>query len=169
VAADDASKSPRPFDVRTIKTLVGLMTQHDLSEIDLHEGEHRIRLRRGTRPAVVQTTSPPAPVAPSAPTPGPSTPPPAAVEAKAGPPNKAYQYIKSPTPGTFYAKPNPDAPPFVTAGSRVTPETVVCTIEAMKIFNEIQAECTGVITKVMAENGQAVEWGTPLFEVDPTG
>ena len=61
MAVDDANKSPRPFDVRTIKTLVGLMTQHDLSEIDLHEGEHRIRLRRGTQPAIVQP-----PILPSA-------------------------------------------------------------------------------------------------------
>jgi acetyl-CoA carboxylase biotin carboxyl carrier protein len=142
------------------------MTQHDLSEIDLHEGEHRIRLRRGTRPAVV-TALPPAPAA--APPPNPAAPaiaPPAAAESPPTAPGKAYHAIKSPTPGTFYSKPNPDAPPFVSVGSRVTPETVVCTIEAMKIFNEIQAECTGVITKVLAENGQAVEWGTPLFEVD---
>jgi len=171
VAADDPSKSPRPFDVRTIKYLVGLMSQHDLSEIDLHEGEHRIRLRRGTRPALVHApllpaaplTAPhPAPAAPAA---GPTPP-----SADAAPkPAKAVQIIKSPTPGTFYASPNPDAPPFVGVGSRVTPETVVCVIEAMKIFNEIQAECRGVITKVLVQNQQPVEYGQALFEVDPAG
>ena len=164
---DDAGPPPRPFDVRIIKTLVGLMNEHDLSEIDLHEGEHRIRLRRGTQQQVVQAVSGPAPhqasIAPAAPTASPPA------DAKPSKPAKAGQAIKSPTPGTFYASPSPGAPPFVTVGSRVTPETVVCIIEAMKILNEIPAECSGVITKVLAENQQPVEYGQALFEVDPTG
>jgi acetyl-CoA carboxylase biotin carboxyl carrier protein len=77
--------------------------------------------------------------------------------------------IKSPTPGTFYSSPSPDAEPFVRIGSRVTPTTVVCVIEAMKIFNEIQAECSGVITEISVENQQPVEYGQVLFKVDPTG
>ena len=84
-------------------------------------------------------------------------------------PTKPEQLIKSPTPGTFYAAPSPDAEPFVRVGSRVTPTTVVCVIEAMKIFNEIQAECSGVITAVLVENQQPVEYGQALFKVDPTG
>jgi len=162
--ADESEGPPRPFDVRIITTLVGLMNQHDLSEIDLHEGEHRIRLRRGTRQEIVQTvSSPPAHQPAAAPT---AANPPA--EAKPAKTTKAGQTIKSPTPGTFYTSPSPGAPSFVTVGSRVTPETVVCIIEAMKILNEIPAECSGVITKVLVDNQQPVEYGQPLFEVDPT-
>jgi acetyl-CoA carboxylase biotin carboxyl carrier protein len=167
VAAED-DKTPRPFDVRLIKTLVALMKQHDLSEVDLNEGDHRIRLRRGTKPTTAAAPAPvPAtpPLAPAA-HPAPAAPPPAAEPAK---PAKNLVPIKSPTPGTFYTSPSPDAPPFVSVGSRVTPSTVVCVIEAMKIFNEIQAECSGVITEVLVQNQQPVEWGQVLFNVDPTG
>src|SRR5262249_56279028 len=76
--------------------------------------------------------------------------------------------IRSPTPGTFYAAPKPGAEPFVRVGSRVTPTTVVGIIEAMKILNEITADCTGVITEVLVENQQPVEFGQVLFRVDPT-
>ena len=169
MAADDTSKSPRPFDARTIKYLVGLMSQHDLSEIDLHEGEHRIRLRRGTQPALVHPAFLPAAGPPTPPPPTPAAAPPPAGADSAPKPAQAAQTIKSPTPGTFYASPNPETPPFVGVGSRVTPETVVCIIEAMKIFNEIQAECRGVITKVLVQYQQPVEYGQALFEVDPTG
>ena len=77
--------------------------------------------------------------------------------------------IKSPTPGTFYAAPSPDAPPYVKVGAKVTPTTVVCQIEAMKIFNEIAAECAGVIAEVLVEDKQPVEFGQVLFRVDPNG
>jgi acetyl-CoA carboxylase biotin carboxyl carrier protein len=163
--ADDANP-PSPFDVQTIKHLVTLMSRHDLSEIDLRDGQARLRLRRGPR----RVAAPPAPIVavPTvAPTPAPSAPP--APREEAARPSKNLVEIKSPTPGTFYAKPNPDSPPFVTVGSRVTPTTVVCTIEAMKIYNEITADCSGVIAEVLAEDGKPVEWGTVLFRVDPAG
>lgn len=167
MAADDTSKSPRPFDVRTIKTLVSLMNQNDLSEIDLHEGEFRIRLRRGTKPAIVQSAAPAVSGSGIAvPTQPPVAVAPPKAEAK---PSQPGASIKSPTPGTFYTSSSPESPPFVSVGARVTPETVVCIIEAMKIFNEIQAECSGVITKVLVQNQQPVEYGQALFEVDPTG
>ncbi len=73
--------------------------------------------------------------------------------------------IDSPMVGTFYAAPNPDSPPFVNVGSTVDAETVVCLVEAMKIFNEIKAECSGTIEKVMVSNGESVEFGQPLFKV----
>jgi acetyl-CoA carboxylase biotin carboxyl carrier protein len=160
---DEPAVPPRPFDVRVIKTLVGLMNEHDLSEIDLHEGEHRIRIRRGTRQEVVTTVASPAPHQPA--TAATSYQP----DTKPARPAAAGAVIKSPTPGTFYASPSPGAPPFVSVGSRVAPETVVCIIEAMKILNEIPAECSGVITKVLVENQQPVEYGQALFEVDPSG
>jgi acetyl-CoA carboxylase biotin carboxyl carrier protein len=163
----DAPKSPDPFDVRTIRNLVNLMAQHDLSEIDLRQGDHRIRLRRGqpsrfapppvqespaqTRDTAVQSVSTPPDVEPVA------------------PPPRNLVDIKSPTVGTFYAQPSPEAPPYVTVGSRVTLTTIVCQIEAMKIFNEIQAECSGVIVEVLVKNKEPVEFGTVLFRVDPNG
>jgi acetyl-CoA carboxylase biotin carboxyl carrier protein len=165
--ADEPAKTPSPFDVKTIKYLVGLMSQHDLSEIDLREGDLRIRLRRGSNqqitvaPSMVATPIP-APTAGPPPTAAPAPP----IEKS---PSRPETFIKSPTPGTFYASPSPEAEAFVKVGSRVTPSTVVCIIEAMKIFNEIQAECSGVITEVLVENQQPVEYGQPLFKVDPTG
>jgi acetyl-CoA carboxylase biotin carboxyl carrier protein len=160
--ADQASDQPSPFDLRTIKHLIALMGRHDLSEIDLRGGDVRIRLRRGPRGVVVPPVAPP----PAA------TPPPPAEKTAAAPPpekpTKPVSLIKSPTPGTFYAAPSPDAKPFVKVGDRVAPDTVVCVIEAMKIFNEIQAECSGVITEILVENQQPVEYGQVLFKVDPT-
>ncbi len=82
-----------------------------------------------------------------------------------GPKDTALIEIESPMVGTFYAKPNPDAAPFVSVGTRVTPDTVVCLIEAMKIFNEIKAECAGTIERVLVDSGDPVEFGQPLFQV----
>jgi len=165
MAADDGSKIPSPFDVRTIKDLVALMSRHDLSEIDLREGELRIRLRRGRREAEAA----PAPAAaPATPAPLPVAAP-AAANAEAAKPSKSLLTIKSPTPGTFYAAPSPGAEPFVRVGSRVTPTSTVGIIEAMKILNEIPADCSGVIAEVLVENQQPVEYGQLLFKVDPAG
>ena len=166
--ADEASNIPSPFDVRTIKYLARLMSHHDLSEIDLREGELHIRLRRGARqPKVVHSVAaPPSPSGPAAPTTPPTTAP--AEAPTAGPPAKPHSTIKSPTPGTFYSAASPDAAPFVKVGLRVTPTTVVCVIEAMKIFNEITADCSGVITEICVENQQAVEFNQVLFKIDPT-
>ena len=166
--ADEVSRTPGPFDVERIRALVTLMRRHDLSEIDLHDGDRRIRLRRGS----LQPVAPTAPVI-AAPNPVVAAPM-ASAPAKQSAPEQApvakhYIEIKSPTPGTFYAAPSPDAEPFVRKGSRVTPNTVVCVIEAMKLFNEIQAECTGVIAEILVENGLPVEHGQVLFRVDPTG
>lgn len=160
---NEESQSPSPFNLRTIRRLVALMSRHDLSEIDLQEGEQRIRLRRGPRDMVVASpaVSPPPVVAP----PSPQSPP---ARAETAAPTKPVVTIKSPTPGTFYASASPDAAPFVKVGSRVTPSTIVCIIEAMKIFNEIPAECSGVITEILVDNQQPVEYDQVLFKVDPT-
>lgn len=160
--ADDASNTPEPFDVGTIKSLVRLMSLHDLSEIDLRQGEQRIRLRRGTR---LRAAPPLAHVPTPAPAPAPPNPTPPPAEA----PAKKHHEIRSPAVGTFYAQKEPGSPPYVTVGSRVTPDTVVCQIEAMKLFNEITADCSGVIVEVVAQNKQFVEYDTVLFRVDLTG
>jgi acetyl-CoA carboxylase biotin carboxyl carrier protein len=161
---DEAGKSG-PFDVRTVKALVALMTQHDLSEIDLRDGNQRVRLRRGSYQPV-------APLAPMAANPVPAsagTPASASEPPPPTAPAKQLIEIKSPTPGTFYGAPKPDEPPFVKVGSKVGPDTVVCLIEAMKLYNEVQAECSGVIVEALVQNQQPVEYGQVLFKVDPAG
>jgi acetyl-CoA carboxylase biotin carboxyl carrier protein len=161
--ADENVKSTGPFDVRTVKALVSLMTQHDLSEIELRDGNQRMRLRRGNYQPVLPVSVAPVPASPTA---APSAPK-AESPAPAAAPTRNLIEIKSPTPGTFYAAAKPGEPPFVKVGSKVSPETVVCLIEAMKLYNEVQAECAGVIVEALVENQQAVEYGQVLFKVDP--
>lgn len=161
--ADEPSKAPAPFDVRTVKALVALMTQHDLTEIDLRDGPQRVRLRRGMAPV----TSP-APAAPSH-APPPSAPAVNSQSAGAAAPGKKLIDIKSQTVGTFYSAANPDSEAFVKIGSKVSPNSVVGLIEAMKLFNEINAECSGVVVEILVENQQPVEFGQVLMRVDPVG
>lgn len=151
------------FDVKRIRRLVELMNEHDLSEVDLRQGEQRIKLRKGHDPIVsVGGSAPPVavPVAAAAsPAPAPTAP-----TAAADDPNLAV--VKSPMVGTFYAAASPDAQPFVKVGDPVGPTTTVCVIEAMKVFNEIPAEVSGRIVAVLVENGDPVEYGQPLFKVE---
>jgi acetyl-CoA carboxylase biotin carboxyl carrier protein len=158
----EASEKPRPFDVQTIEYLVRLMRENDLSEIDLSEGDERIRLRRGSR--VVAAHAPLVAAPHAAPQPAPS----AAAPATAEKPGKKLLEIKSPTVGTFYAQREPGAPPYVSVGSRVTPTTVVGLIMAMKVNNEIPAECSGTVVEVCVKNEEFVEYNTVLFRVDPS-
>src|SRR5262249_48633991 len=160
--------TPRPFDVRTISDLVRLMSEHDLAEIDLRWGDERIRLRRGQDVVTTMATHAPHAV-PAASTP---SQPPAGAAASPQPaapekPAKKLLEIKSPTVGTYYAQRSPEQPPFVKVGDRVTPTTVVCLIEAMKVYNDVQAECSGVVAEVCVNNKDFVEYNTVLFRVDP--
>jgi len=156
------------FDVRKIRRLVELMNDHELSEIDLRQSDQRIRIRKGpeTGPVVYASPQMAAPqYAP--PVAGPSS---GAGQggAAAPPPAEAVNLhvIKSPMVGTYYSSSKPENPAFVKSGDAVGPETVVCIIEAMKVFNEIPAECTGRIVATLVENGDPVEFGQPLFKVD---
>jgi acetyl-CoA carboxylase biotin carboxyl carrier protein len=162
--ADDTVKSTGPFDVRTVKALVALMTQHDLSEIDLRDGNQRLRLRRGAQFVAAANPGPLLAPAPSTPAPTANNQEP---KVPASPARKLID-IKSQTVGTFYSAPNPGAEAFVKVGSRVTPASVVGLIEAMKLFNEIPAECSGVVVEILVENQQPVEFGQVLMRVDPT-
>ena len=152
------------FDVRRVRRLVELMQEFELAEIDLRQAEQRIRLRKDQDPVVVPGGYAPthsAPAAPGATAPAHiSAPPPAAPEATAG------QFIVSPMVGTFYVSSSPESPPFVKVGDQVGPDTVVCIVEAMKVFNEIPAECSGKIVAVLVDNGAAVEYGQKLFRVE---
>jgi acetyl-CoA carboxylase biotin carboxyl carrier protein len=146
-----------------VKRLALLMSKHDLSEIDWRDGELHVRLRRGARfKGVPMVGTAPAVAAPAAEAAASA----ARSDSAPEPPAKKLHEIKSPTVGTFYAQEKPGAPPFVTVGTRVTPDKVVCQIEAMKIFNEVLAECSGVIAEILVENKQPVEFGTVLFRVD---
>lgn len=160
--------APGPFDVQTVHYLVRLMRKNDLTQIDLRDGEQRIILRRGSQGMPNWTMTPmPAPAAVPVPAAAPA---PTAAPAEVPKPaaDRKLHEIKSPTPGTFYISPSPDAKAFVQPGSKVKADTVVCIIEAMKVFNEIPAECVGTIVEVCVQNQQSVEYGQVLFKVDPS-
>ena len=147
------------FDVKKVRLLVEMMKEHDLAEIDLRQGDQRVRIRRGGEPVV--TTAAPVPSY-AAPTSVPSAEP----RGSNPPPSSDLAVIKSPMVGTFYVASSPDMPPFVKVGDHVGPESIVCIIEAMKVFNEIPAEISGQIAAVLVENGAPIEFGQPLFKVD---
>jgi acetyl-CoA carboxylase biotin carboxyl carrier protein len=160
----DSSGAMEPFDLDKLRELIALMEEHGLSEIDLRRQDQRWKLRRG--PAEITQMLPPAGY-PTAPFPMPA-PVPSAIPSSPGIPaadTKDSVAIKSPTVGTFYEAPAPGDPPFVTVGSKVAADTVVCIIEAMKVFNQITADLNGTITELLVKNGDAVEFGQPLFRV----
>lgn len=153
------------FDMTRIKQLVKLMRDNELSEIDLQTDKSRLRLRRGLPAGSVG--APVTYAAVSAPAPTPAAPA-AAAAAEPAPPAAASNLteIKSPIVGTYYSASGPDSEPFVKVGSRVTAESVVCIVEAMKVFNEIPAGCVGVIRQILVENGAPVEYGQVLYRVE---
>jgi acetyl-CoA carboxylase biotin carboxyl carrier protein len=156
------------FDVRKIRRLVELMKEYDLSQMDLRQGGQRIQLRRGFEPTVVAGAPRPAAAGAAAAataTEKPAVPSPAAVPADDG----KIALIRSPMVGTFYSASDPDTPAYVKVGDHVGPETTVCIVEAMKVFNEIPAETSGKIMAVLVEKGAPVEFGQPLFKVDTRG
>jgi len=155
------------IDIRKLKELVRLMVDNDLAELDLKDQEETVTIKRGA--AGVPTVAA-APLAHYAPRPVPvadDTAEPAPNGAAAPPDTSGLVAIESPMVGTFYAAPNPDTPAFVTQGSSVAADTTVCLIEAMKVFNDIKAEVTGTIERVLVNNGDAVEFGQKLFLVRP--
>lgn len=146
------------FNMKQLRRLIRLMEAHDLSEVDLRQGDEKVKLRRGgvaaSAPAPIvyqgQPAAAPAPAAAAAPK----------VE------SANIVTIKAPMVGTFYARPNPEAEPFVKVGQRVSADSVVCIIEAMKVFNEIPAEISGQIVAVLVDDLQAVDFDRPLFKID---
>jgi acetyl-CoA carboxylase biotin carboxyl carrier protein len=167
------------IDIRKLKELVRLMVHNDLTELDLRDKEEQVTLRRpsaSAAPPIAQHAVMPihssAPyslshvpthaIAPATPAAAPAGPPAAAADDTAG-----LQPIASPMVGTFYASGKPDSPPFIKVGDHVSPDTVVCIIEAMKIFNEIKAEATGTVRKILAKNATSVEFGQALFLIQP--
>ena len=154
------SDSGDVFDIKRIRRLVELMKAHDLNEIDLRDGEQQIRLRREDETVVTQA----APVIPAAAAPAPAAPAPAAPAAEA---EDEGLFVISPMVGTFFTAASPDTEDFVKVGDHVGPETTVCIVEAMKVFNEIPAEVSGKIVAVLVQNGDPVEFGQKIFKVAP--
>lgn len=154
------------FDPRRIRRLVELMKDHDLSEMELRQGDTRIQIRRGAAPLEIRQV-PAMAAAPAAPVAAPAAAAPAA-KAPAAEEEKLV-VIKSPMVGTFYSAPDPESPAYVKVGDHVGPDTTVCIVEAMKVFNEIPAEVSGKIVAVLVENGAPVEFGQAMFKVDPRG
>jgi acetyl-CoA carboxylase biotin carboxyl carrier protein len=150
------------FDVKKLRRFVELMKEHDLAEIDLRQGDQRIRLRRGGEPLLTAGGA----FLPAGSTGQAAGSPPTGRESAAG--DTSLQIIKSPMVGTFYSAGNPESPPFVKVGDHVGPETVVCIIEAMKVFTDIPAGVSGTIAAILVKNGQAVEFGQPLFRLIPS-
>lgn len=149
------------FNIDRIRQIVELMEQHELSEVDLQQGDDQIKLTRGGVAPIMMPAPAPVAAAPASPTA------PAAGDAAAN--TAGTITINSPMVGTFYSKANPDAPPFVKVGDVISEDTVVCIVEAMKVFNEIPAECRGKIVEVMATDQQPVDFGKPMFRVQVDG
>ena len=148
------------MDLRKLKKLIDLVEESGISELELTEGEEKVRISRAMAPGVAPVTQyvaapAPAPVAAAAP----------AAAAPAAAPAEVLdgKVVKSPMVGTFYRASSPDAKAFVDVGSSVSTGETLCIIEAMKLLNEIESEYTGVIKKIFVENGQPVEYGEPLF------
>jgi len=159
VPTESKKDKPHPFDVQTVEYLIALMAKHDLTEISLSDEGQRIRLRKGNlAPAYAPTPAPPA--YPSVAAPGP---PPSAAPAA---PAKKLHDIKSVMVGAYYSKPKPDKDDYVTVGQALKADTTICMIEAMKIFNEVKAECAGTVAEVCVKNGDTVDFGTVLFRVE---
>lgn len=148
------------MDLRKLKTLIDLVSESNVSELEITEAEGKVRIVKSA--GVVQQFVAAAPVA-AAPAAAPAAP-----VAELPPPPAAVvgHQVKSPMVGTFYRASAPGAKPFIEIGAQVKEGDVLCIIEAMKILNEIESDKTGTVTRVLAENGQAVEYGQPLFVIE---
>jgi acetyl-CoA carboxylase biotin carboxyl carrier protein len=143
------------MNLKEIKEMIALMNENNLNELEMERGDLKIRIKRGPTGAPEQVVVQTVPAQSTIPETG-----------KAAPPKAAGTPIKAPMVGTFYRTPSPDAPPFVEPGQMVEVGQVVCIIEAMKLMNEIKSEVKGKVLEVLAENGNPVEFGQPLFLIE---
>ncbi|MEO1766638.1 acetyl-CoA carboxylase biotin carboxyl carrier protein [Thiobacter aerophilum] len=147
------------MDLRKLKKLIDLVQESGIAELEITEGEEKVRITRTQAGGQVTYAAPPLQHVLAAPTPAPQATPAAAAE----PPVPEGHVVKSPMVGTFYRAPSPGAKPFVEVGQTVNAGDTLCIIEAMKLLNEIEADIGGVIKAILVENGQPVEYGEPLF------
>ncbi|MEY4439403.1 MAG: hypothetical protein RIQ36_867 [Pseudomonadota bacterium] len=154
------------MDLRKLKTLIDLVSDSNVSELEITEAEGTVRIVKSAPAPVAMVTqmAAPAPVAVAAPVA--AAPAPAAAAAPAAEAAPEGHTVKSPMVGTFYRASSPGAKAFAEVGQQVKEGDTICIIEAMKILNEIEADKAGTITKILAENGQAVEYGAPLFIIE---
>jgi acetyl-CoA carboxylase biotin carboxyl carrier protein len=169
------------MDAKDLQELLKLISRLEFSEFSMREGDFRLTVRGkhysqgqqvvvSSMPAPVAMAAPAAPAAvPVAAAPAPAASAPAAAPAAAAGDDSRYVAIKSPIVGTFYRSPGPDKPVFVKVGDKVSPGMVVCIVEAMKLFNEIEADITGTVVKVLIEDGAPVEYDQVLYLIDPKG
>lgn len=159
------------FEIEQIRELIQLMAEHDIAQVSIKNGDAQLEVKRIGEQTVVHSppagvTNTPAPAAPP-----PAAPAPAIAETPAAPPpvddDAGLVPIPSPMVGTFYAAPDPNSPPYVTVGAQITEDSVVCIVEAMKVFNEIKSEVRGTIEKILVSNEEGVDFGQPLFLVRP--
>ena len=153
------------MDLRKLKTLIDLVSESNISELEITEAEGKVRIVKSAPAGHFVAAVPAAPVAPPAQAPTPAEAAETAAAAAAAP-EAAGKVIKSPMVGTYYRAASPGANPFVEVGSEVKEGQAVCIIEAMKIMNEIESEVSGKIVRMLCENGQPVEFGQPLFIVE---
>ena len=158
------------MDLRKLKTLIDLVSESNISELEITEAEGKVRIVKGgpmgTAAAPLIYAPAPAPVIAPPPTVAEATAALAAATAAENPADPAGKVIKSPMVGTFYRSASPGAKPFVELGDSIKPGQPVCIIEAMKIMNEIEADCEGKVVRLLCDNGEAVEFGQPLFIVE---
>ena len=151
------------MDLRKLKTLIDLVAESGIAELEVTEGEDRVRIAKfSPAPAsapIATVIAAPAPTAPASNGP-------AAAGTSSGTPEVEGHLVKSPMVGTFYRSPSPDAEPFIELGQTVKPGDTLCIIEAMKLLNEVEAEVGGVVKQILVENGQPVEYGQPLFIIE---
>jgi len=153
------------MDLRKLKTLIDLVSESNISELEITEADGKVRIVKADPNAAVVMAA--APVVQQAAVPAAAAPAVAAAPAPAAAPvEPAGHTVKSPMVGTYYGAASPGAKPFVEVGTVVKEGQAICIIEAMKIMNEIEADKSGTVTKVMCENGQAVEFGQPLFIIE---
>jgi acetyl-CoA carboxylase biotin carboxyl carrier protein len=153
------------MDLRKLKTLIDLVSESGISELEVNEGEDRVRIVNGSSPTSTGQSANahvvPAPIMQAAP----AAPPVSASPATDAPAAETGFIARSPMVGTFYRAPNPESPNFVKVGDTVKVGQTLCIIEAMKLLNEIESEQAGVIKEILCENGQGVEFDQPLFVI----
>lgn len=156
------------MDIRKVKKLIELLEESNIDEIEIKEGEESVRISRNSAQpmmaAYAHPPPPPAPAAPAAPAPAPA---PVAETGSAAPAPAASRgtFITSPMVGTFYRSPSPTSPPFVEIGQKVKVGDVLCIVEAMKMMNQIEADKSGTIEAILADDGEPVEFEQPLFAI----
>ncbi|MCT1529478.1 acetyl-CoA carboxylase biotin carboxyl carrier protein [Sphingobacterium daejeonense] len=159
------------MDIKQIQDLIKFVSKSGVNEVSIEEKDFKITIKTNQEPTYVTATIPTAQAIPaaapvaSAPAPVAAAP---AAQAPAADDNAKYITIKSPIIGTFYRSPGPDKASFVNVGDEVTPGKVICIVEAMKLFNEIESEVSGKIVKILVNDAQPVEYDQPLFLVDPS-